>query len=154
MPGDPTGPPTAYVQLVSMVLTFLTTIGVAWIGYLTSTAKTRAEIAAERAEAAQKQNTVAVKQVANNLVAANAVTAKRVEANAGRLDHLARVADSTHTLVNGAMTASLLATLNALKAVRRLTTDPEDVKWADAQVAEAQRAYDEHLATQKKSQGE
>lgn len=68
--------------------------------------------------------------------------------NDKKIEAIASVGEKIHVLVNSNYGASLLVSLNALKAVARLTLDPEAKKDAEAAAVEAERLYQEHLIKQ------
>lgn len=63
-------------------------------------------------------------------------------------DKIIKTGEITKSLANSSYGASLWATLQALRAVERLTSDPASLIEAKAAVVEAERLHNEHIAKQ------
>lgn len=146
-------------KLLSLVLSVVSTLGLAYIAYLGQVANKNVLQSAGIATAQQRQTTAAVKAVEATLVgnatetkaAVTTVAETLVQANNAANQKLAEIdgtTRATHILVNSAHGAALLAALDARKTVRMLTKNPQDIPEADKRVKEAQRMYDDHMRQQ------
>lgn len=124
-------------QTLSLLIGLVSTLGLAFIGYLTAQANRNAEDAARIAEDAAGRATLATAEV-------RATLAETTVATASRLSHLAAVAQDTHTLVNSSYGTQLAVGLAALERIAALTGDPNDRRLAD----DARARLEEHNARQ------
>jgi hypothetical protein len=108
------------IGIVTSVITLICTIFTGIMAYLMAQLKVKATEAA-----------VEVKNVANKLDSTTTATETK-------LNSIAKVQDSTHALVNSAMTVQLKLLANSLKRIADLTNDPQDIKAA----LEAQEAFE------------
>lgn len=108
-------------------------------------AKAQADrVAAEKAEADRRATASKVEDVKRALVATNTQSAQERQDILDHVMEVKKTGDTTHALVNAAMTAQLknVAVLSRWKADQ--TRDPEDVKAADL----AEKAHAEHESKQ------
>ncbi len=161
------------VQIVSLILSAVTTCFLAYMAYATKKLNAKAdEAAVSTAIVADKAQAVAVKVaeasakadlVASVLAKNSAATAERLaeasvarqkvaddlskhtDATSEKLNKLAVVAELTHGLVNNAMTVQMQVAAVALRKVADMTKHPDDQTAADLQ----DKALNEHLSRQK-----
>lgn len=146
-------------DIATPLISLISAIGVGWLALLTAQSNANAQAAnhawemaaQDQKEAAEEVKGTVARTAAQATAATEEVRRTLAESNdqtIGKLDAMSVVVQATHTLVNSNYGASLMATLNALKAVEALTTDPERRSIARGAVAEAEKLYEEHVSKQ------
>jgi hypothetical protein len=115
------------VDRVAIVISAVTALGIAYIGYLTTVANESARTAAQRTEVVAEKLDTSTSQVSASITQVG-----------GELDKI-------HTLVNSSHGVQLRMTYIALERLAHFTKDDLDKEAA----SEAKRLYEEHMRKQK-----
>src|SRR5687767_14625286 len=117
---------------IALIAVAVTTLGSVVLQVMAKLEAARAsKMVREDAVKARRAADVAASEAQKAVVKAQEVKVTLAENTAvakGRLDALAKVAESTHTLVNSNMSVQLKISAVALRRIAELTKDPGDVK--------------------------
>lgn len=135
------------VKVVTLMLATISTLGLAFIGFLTLQANNHAAEAAREARSTASAATAATTIVRDTLAAEATKRAAAALEVKNALEANQATTDSIHTLVNGSSIAQLGISSAALTRIAQLTNDPEDKRIAEQAQALYQAQIDRQAAT-------